>query len=99
LIAEDENDIDPAGAQIDVAAIQTRLKWGGKMWRKLIGVAIVVFGVGLTARGLWQWNEPPRQPSGRYWWASRQMEDMMWGPLSVLIGIPVYRRGWKAFQR
>jgi hypothetical protein len=52
------------------------------MWRKLIGVAIIVFGVCLTARGLWQWKEPPHQPSPRYWWASRQMEDVTWGPMS-----------------
>ncbi len=70
------------------------------MWRKLIGVALIVFGLGRLARGLWQWNDPPLPPAdSRYIHVtSHQIEDVTFGPMCVLIGIVVYRRGWKALE-
>lgn len=70
------------------------------MWRKVICVVFIVWGIGQTARGLWQWNEPPIDPGRRYIYvASRQTLDVAFGPVMVLMGILVYRRGWKAFNR
>lgn len=69
-------------------------------WRKVIGVAVILWGIGFTARGLWQWNESPIDPGRRYTYvASRQTLDVGSGLMMVLLGIVVYRRGWKAFER
>jgi hypothetical protein len=69
-------------------------------WRKVIGVAIIALGIGLTGRGLGRWNEPPLDPGRRYVHvSSRQILDVTAGPACVLFGIIIYRRGWKAFER
>ena len=71
-------------------------------WRKLIGAAIIVVGVGQTARGVWQWNDAPAEPGRwrmKYFGSSRQIEDVSYGPMCVLLGIMLYRRGWKIFER
>jgi len=68
------------------------------MWRKLIGGAFIVVGLFFTARGLWQWNDAPLEPSRwryKYFGISRQAEDVGYGPMGILIGIAIYRRGWK----
>jgi hypothetical protein len=70
------------------------------MWRKLIGAAFMVFGIALTARGAWQWNDPPLDPGRQYVYvSSRQIRDVSFGPMCVLLGICIYRLGWKAFER
>jgi len=72
------------------------------MGRKLIGGAVIVLGLFITVRGLCQWNEEPLEPRrwrDKYFGISRQAEDVGFGPMMVLLGIVVYRRGWKAFER
>jgi hypothetical protein len=67
-------------------------------WRKVIGVAFIAWGVFLTARGMWQWNDAPLEPGRsryKYFGISRQIEDVSYGPLSILAGIAIYRWGWK----
>ena len=69
------------------------------MWRKLFGLAFIALGVFWTARGVWQWNDAPLQPERwryNYFGISRQREDVGYGPATILVGIAIYRRGWKA---
>lgn len=71
------------------------------MARKIVGLVVIAWGIFLAARGVRHWREEPLPPNRSIdnYVMSRQIEDVAAGMVAIAMGVLIYRRGLKMFDK